>query len=52
MKITLDLPEKLVVEMKIRAAKEGRTLSDVATKVVERGLRLTAPSPKIAAKKI
>ena len=38
--------------MKIRAAKEGRTLSEVATEVVERGLRLTAPKPKDAAKKL
>lgn len=38
MKTTLDLPERLVREMKIRAAKEGRKLREVATEVIEKGL--------------
>lgn len=38
MKTTLDLPENLIREMKLRAAREGRKLRDVATEVVQRGL--------------
>jgi plasmid stability protein len=38
MKTTLDIPEELVREMKIRAAKEGRKLREVATDVIQRGL--------------
>ncbi len=38
MKTTLDLPVDLVREMKLRAAREGRKLKDVATEVVRRGL--------------
>lgn len=38
MKITLDLPVDLVREMKLRAAREGRKLKDMATEVVRRGL--------------
>jgi hypothetical protein len=38
MKTTLDLPVELVREMKLRAAREGRKLKDVATEVVRRGL--------------
>ncbi|MEM1221125.1 MAG: antitoxin [Verrucomicrobiota bacterium] len=48
MKTTLDLPEPLVREMKLRAAQEGRKLKDVATEVFEAGLR--APAPKGGAK--
>jgi plasmid stability protein len=39
MKTTLDLPEPLVREMKLRAAKEGRKLKDVAAEVFQAGLR-------------
>jgi len=39
MKTTLDLPETLVREMKLRAAREGRKLKDVAAEVFQRGLR-------------
>lgn len=42
MKTTLDLPEPLVREMKLRAAQEGRKLKDVAAEAFEAGLR--APS--------
>jgi hypothetical protein len=38
MKTTLDLPERLVREMKIRAATEGRKLRDVAADIIEKGL--------------
>lgn len=43
MKTTLDLPEPLVREMKLRAAQEGRKLKDVATEVFEAGLRRQSP---------
>lgn len=48
MKTTLDLPEELVREMKIRAAKEGRKLREVATEVIRRGL--SAPEQKAPGK--
>lgn len=48
MKTTLDLPEELVREMKIRAAREGRKLREVATEIFQRGL--SAPEPKAASK--
>lgn len=48
MKTTLDLPEELVREMKIRAAREGRKLREVATEIFQRGL--SAPRPKPASK--
>ena len=38
MKTTLDLPEDLVREMKLRAVHEGRKLRDVATEIFRRGL--------------
>ena len=38
MKTTLDIPEELVREMKIRAAKEGRKLREIATEVIRAGL--------------
>ena len=37
-KTTLDLPEDLVREMKLRAVHEGRKLRDVATEIFRRGL--------------
>jgi hypothetical protein len=43
MKTTLDLPEELVREMKIRAASQGRKLRDVATEVIKRGLNSGKP---------
>jgi len=39
MKITLDLPEDLVMEMKMRAVRERRKLKDVAAEVLKRGLK-------------
>ncbi len=42
MKTTLDLPEDLVREMKIRAAREGRRLREVAEEVFRRGLAVPA----------
>jgi plasmid stability protein len=52
MKTTLDLPEELVREMKIRAAREGRKLREVATEVIQKGLSIPAPAEKVAAKRI
>jgi len=43
MKTTLDLPVDLVREMKLRAAREGRKLKDVAAEVVRRGLASSGP---------
>lgn len=39
MKTTIDLPEELVREMKLRAARDGRKLKDIATEIFRRGLR-------------
>jgi len=46
MKTTLDLPEELVREMKIRAAREGRKLRDVATEVIQRGMTELGTEPQ------
>ena len=43
MKTTLDLPEPLVREMKLRAVQQGRKLKDVAAEVFQRGLRAASP---------
>jgi plasmid stability protein len=48
MKTTLDLPEELVREMKLRAVREGRKLRDVATEVFRRGLAANGPTGKPA----
>lgn len=49
MKTTIDLPEPLVREMKLRAAREGRKLKDVATEVFKAGLRTSsAPQERTA----
>jgi plasmid stability protein len=42
MKTTLDLPQQLVQAMKMRAARDGRKLKDVAADALRAGL--TAPS--------
>ncbi len=47
MKTTLDLPEDLVREMKLRAVHEGRKLREVATEIFRRGL--AQPSQQTAA---
>jgi plasmid stability protein len=38
MKTTLDLPDDLVKELKLRSVHEGRKLKDVAAAVLRRGL--------------
>lgn len=40
MKTTLDLPEEQVREMKVRAARQGRKLREVAAEIFQRGLAL------------
>jgi len=39
MKTTLDLPDHLITEVKIRAAKEKRRMKDVIAEALEKGLR-------------
>ncbi len=48
MKTTLDLPEDLVREMKLRAVHEGRKLRDVATEIFRRGLAQPSPESALA----
>lgn len=43
MKTTLDLPDELVREMKMRALMQGRTLRDLATDLLRQGLSKVAP---------
>jgi plasmid stability protein len=38
MKTTMDLPEDLIREMKLRAVREGRKLREVAEEFLRRGL--------------
>ena len=45
MKTTLDLPDELVREMKLRAVMQGRTLRDLAADFIRQGLGLTATRP-------
>jgi plasmid stability protein len=47
MKTTLDLPDDLVREMKLRALMQGRTLRDLATDVLRQGLSKVAPRQAI-----
>ena len=45
MKTTLDLPDDLVREMKMRALMQGRTLRDLAADFLRQGLGMGAPRP-------
>lgn len=45
MKTTLDLPDELVREMKLRAVMQGRTLRDLAADFMRQGLGLAAFRP-------
>jgi plasmid stability protein len=47
MKTTLDLPDDLMREVKIRAAQEGRKLKDLLAEVIRAGLD-AAPAPSVA----
>jgi len=51
MKTTLELPDDLVMEMKMRAVRERRKLKDVAAEVFRRGLMSTEESPESAVSK-
>lgn len=44
MKTTLDLPEDLVREVKLRAVMQGRTLKDLVAEVLRRGLEIAPVS--------
>jgi hypothetical protein len=43
MKTTLDLPDDIVREMKLRALMQGRTLRDLAADFLRQGLGMTTP---------
>ncbi|WP_293660233.1 hypothetical protein [Rhodoferax sp. OV413] len=45
MKTTLDLPDELVREMKLRALMQGRTLRDLTADFLRQGLGMGAPRP-------
>ena len=44
MKTTLDLPDALVKQVKIRAVREGRKLKDAVADLLRKGLAVTAES--------
>ena len=48
MKTTLELPDPLMRQIKIRAARTDRTLKDVVTELITRGLKDTSPAPEPA----
>ena len=43
MKTTIDLPDELVREVKLRALMQGRTLRDLVADFIRQGLGLTGP---------
>lgn len=45
MKTTLDLPDELMREMKLRAVIQGRTLRDLVAEFLRQGLGLSATTP-------
>jgi hypothetical protein len=48
MKTTIDLPEELVREVKLRALMQGRTLRDVVADYIRQGLGMPAPGSATA----
>ncbi len=46
MRTTLDLPEALLIEAKVRAAKKGGKLKEVIAEALERGLEAMGSLPK------
>lgn len=44
MKTTIDLPDALVRDLKVRAAREDRSLKDVVTEVLRIGLAVERPA--------
>lgn len=45
MKTTLDLPDELMKSVKLRAVEENRTLTDLITELLRRGLADHGPEP-------
>ncbi len=45
MKTTIDLPDELVREMKLRAVMQGRTLRDLAADLIRQGLGMAFAKP-------
>jgi plasmid stability protein len=45
MKTTLDLPDEILREMKLRALMQGRTLRDLAADFLRQGLGMAAAQP-------
>lgn len=45
MKTTLELPDDLMRTIKLKAAREDRSIKDVTTELLRRGLAATAGSP-------
>jgi len=45
MKTTLDLPDELIREVKLRAVVQRRTLKDLVADLLRQGLGMAAPSP-------
>lgn len=56
MKTTLDLPDDLVHEVKLRALHEGQELKDVVADLLRKGLASarasSAPTPRVASSRI
>ena len=48
MKTTLDLPDELIREAKLRALIQGRTLRDLVADLLRQGLGLAAPQRPVA----
>ena len=46
MKTTLDLPEDLMREIRVLAAREDRRMKDIITESLRRDLRLQEPPPR------
>jgi plasmid stability protein len=46
MKTTLDLPDELMREIKILAAREGRKMKDIISESLRRDLRIGEPEPR------
>jgi len=46
MKTTLDLPDDLMREIRILAAREDRRMKDIITESLRRDLRLEEPAPR------
>lgn len=52
MKTTLDIPDHLITEVKIRAAKESRKMKDIIAEALEKGLQETKPVVKTTTFKV